>query len=297
MAAHPMDDKVVVITGGNSGIGLETAVALAAAGARVVLGCRNPARADAAVEDIRRRSGNDAVGQHRLDLADLASVRSFAAELSSLDRIDVLVNNAGLVRDARDETAQGFELMFGTNHLGHVLLTDLLLDQLRAAGRPGDPARIVNVASFSHAAAVGGIRWSDIARYGSFSGWRVYGESKLANILHAEALARRLEGAGVVANSLHPGSVHTDFGREGDTSGVTAWLMEHDLGPVKSTVLKPAAEGAATSIHLASSPQAGRLSGRYWTNCRPGRTRPWSRRPGDVEECWHDSRHLLAAVS
>jgi retinol dehydrogenase-14 len=101
----------------------------------------------------------------------------------------------------------------------------------------------------------------------------------------------------VVANSLHPGGVHTNFGREGDTSGPTAWLMEQELGPVRAAVLKSPAEGAATSIHLASSPQAGRVSGRYWTNCRPGRTRPWSRRPGDAEECWHNSRRLLATVS
>ena len=184
-------------------------MALAAAGADVVLGCRNEEKAAVAVDDIRRRSGNDSVVSHRLDLADLGSVQAFAKELSALDRIDVLVNNAGMLLDERRETAQGFEAVFGTNHLGPFALTNLLLDQVRAA-----PAgRIVNVAWFGHAASVGGIRWSDIGRHRGYQEWRVYGDSKLANILHAEALARRVEGTGVVANSLHPGGVNTELRR------------------------------------------------------------------------------------
>ena len=131
MRASIMEDKTVVITGGNSGIGFETALALASYGARVVLGCRNPERAADAVSQLRTRSGNDTVENRPLDLGDLDSVRSFAASLSDLDRVDVLINNAGLIRDVRDETAQGLEMVFGTNHLGHFLLTEKLLDQVR----------------------------------------------------------------------------------------------------------------------------------------------------------------------
>lgn len=288
-----MDGRTVVLTGGNSGIGLETAVALAAAGAAVVIGCRNSERSSEAVQQIRRRSGNGSVRSLGLDLSDLDSVREFADDLRSVDRVDVLVNNAGLVLDRRAETVQGHELVFGTNHLGHFLLTDLLLDQLRASGA----GRIVNVASFGHAAAVGGIQWWDIDRHARFDEWRVYGDSKLANILHAEALARRLEGTGVVANSLHPGSVRTSLARDGDTSGATARLMELGWLGQRIGLLRDAADGAATSVHLASAPEADRVSGTYWVRCHPSRTRPWSRRSGDVEELWSNSRRMLAAVS
>ena len=292
MTVHPMDDTTVVITGGNSGIGLETAVALAASGADVVLGCRSDEKAAAAVDDIRRRSGNDSVVSHRLDLADLDSVKAFAGRLSALDRIDVLVNNAGMLLDERRETAQGFEAVFGTNHLGPFLLTNLLLDQVRAA-----PAgRIVNVASFGHAASIGGIQWGDIGRHRQYSGWRVYGDSKLANILHAEALTRRVEGTGVVANALHPGGVSTNFGRDGDTQGLTGRMLEMDWLGERLAVVKSAAEGAATSVHLASSPEAGRVSGGYWVNSRLSRTRPWSRRPGDADELWARSQRMIATV-
>lgn len=288
MTIFPMDDRVVVITGGNSGIGLETAVGLASAGARVVLGCRNQAKADDAVRDIRARSGNDAVESRSLDLADLASVRSFAVGLTDLDRIDVLVNNAGLILDHRIETVQGFEGTFGINHLGHHLLTRLLLDQVRAA-----PAgRVVCVSSVAHAAAVGGMTWGDLDRHRSFTTWRVYGESKLANILHAQGLARLLEGSGVVAHSLHPGNVRTNFGAEGDTGGGTSRLIR--LG---DHVLISAAAGARTSIHVASSPEAGACTGRYWSSCRPARPAPWAMRAGAADRLWTTSERMIAAVT
>ena len=288
-----MDDTTVVITGGNSGIGLETAVALAAAGADVVLGCRNEDKAAAAVDDIRRRSGNDSVVSHHLDLADLRSVRAFAGELAALDRIDVLVNNAGLMLDTRGETAQGFEAVFGTNHLGPFLLTNLLLDQVPAPPQAASSTS-PRSATRPRSAASSGATSAGTARDG---GWRVYGDSKLANILHAEALARRVEGTGVVANSLHPGGVHTNFAREGDTGGVTGRFMELELGGAKAAVLKSPAEGAATSVHLASSPEAGRVSGGYWVNSKLSRPRPWSRRPGDADELWVRSQRMIATVS
>lgn len=287
MTIASMDDKVVVITGGNSGIGLETAVGLAGAGARVVLGCRDATKADGAVEEIRRRSGNDAVEHRHLDLADLVSVAGFADSLADLDRIDVLVNNAGLLLDRRSETAQGFESTFGINHLGHFELTNLLLPQLRAADR----ARIVNVSSMAHAWAVGGLSWGDLDRHRRFGSWRAYGESKLANLLHARGLAARLEGTGIVAHALHPGSVATNFGREGDTHGATAQLMRFT-----PYVLLTPAQGARTSIHVASSPQAATGSGRYWSSSSPARPAPWALQAGAEDLLWSTSERMLAAV-
>ena len=279
--------RTVVLTGGNAGIGRATAEELARRGDRVVLGCRNPASAESAVADLRSRTGSTAIEWRPLDLADLSSVRTFAESLRDLDRIDVLVANAGLVLDRPQRTAQGVEATFGTNHLGHYLLTDLLADQLLAAGR----ARVVVVASLAHGAAAGGIRWDRLERDGRYSTWRAYGESKLANILPAEALTRRFAGTGVVANSLHPGGVRTGFARDGDTSGLTARLVE--LG---SFALISPEEGARTPVFLATDEGAGRISGRYWYRCRRSRVLPWTRRTGDVEELVRRSDELVARL-
>ena len=288
-----LDTPTIVVTGGNSGIGLETAVALAGRGAEVVIGCRDPRKAAGATAEIRRRSGNESVRSLRLDLADLRSVERFAAELSTLDHIDVLVNNAGLVCDRRMETAQGFELTFGTNHLGHFHLTNLVLDQLRAA----PSGRIVNLASVAHARSVDGITWSDIGRYRRYRTWRVYGDSKLANILHAEALAERLADTSVVAHAVHPGSVRTGFGRDGDTSGATASLMELNGVAQRLGLLRTPEQGAATSVHVATSAAAGRRSGLYWRDSHPARVAPWTRRRGDTAVLWENSKRLVSAVS
>ncbi len=293
MAVYPMDDKTVVITGANSGIGFETALSLAGSGANLVLGCRNAEKAEQATAEIVRRTGNTNVANHSLDLSSLASVQRFADSLSDLDRIDVLINNAGGMIDHRLETEDGFEAVFGTNHLGPFQLTKLLLPQIRAA----EHARIVNVSSMAHGAAIGGIRYGDLDRNGSFSPVRVYGESKLANALHAEELATRLEGTGIVANSVHPGAVDTHFGKEGDTTGTTAALMNLQLGKVRSKVLRSPAEGAATSIFLATSPAVDGVTGKFWANCKPRNTYPWTRRRGDARFLWSASDRMVAAAT
>lgn len=285
----PSDDpRTVVLTGGNTGIGFCTAEALLTSGNRVVLGCRNETAASEAVEELRRRTRSDLIESRPLDLADLESVRAFAASLADLERIDVLINNAGLVLDRRTETAQGIEATFGINHLGHYLLTELLSEQLIAA----DSARIVVVASVAHMAASGGIRWEMVEGSGRYSTGRAYGQSKLANILHAEALTARFAGTGVVANSLHPGGVRTGFGKDGDTHGVNATIMK-----VSEYVLISPEAGARTSIFLATDPDAGRISGRYWYHCRRSRVAPWTRRTGDVEELVRRSDELVARLS
>ena len=256
-----MEDRTVVLTGANSGIGFATAVALAGAGANLVLGCRSSQRAEQAATEIRTRTGaaSSAVRTEPLDLADLESVRAFALRLADLDRIDVLVNNAGLMLDQRWESAQGHELTFAVNHLGPYLLTELLLDQIRAA-RHG---RIVDVASVAHRYALRGIRWDDLDRRERFNGWMVYAESKLANVLHTRELAARLDATDVAVHCLHPGNVATRFGRDGDLHGANdrlLWFAQY--------VLISPERGAQTPVHLASSPEALRTSGDYWVRQR-----------------------------
>jgi NAD(P)-dependent dehydrogenase (short-subunit alcohol dehydrogenase family) len=280
-----MHDKVVVITGGNSGIGLETAVALATAGARVVMGCRNTAKAEAAVAEIRQRSGSDAVESRPLDLIDLEQVRRFADSLADLDRIDVLINNAGLIQDARAESPQGHEATFAINHLGPFELTNRLLPQITAA----TAGRIVNVASVAHYMAPTGIDWADLDRRQRFHGWLVYGQSKLANILHANELSHRLEGTGVVAHSLHPGSVGSGFGREGDLHGFNDRLLS-----AGQFVLLTPEQGARTSVHVASSRDAGTTTGDYWVKGRRRRPAPWARNRAAAEYLWQISEQRVA---
>ena len=203
-----MNGKTVIITGANTGIGLETAVDLAGRGARVILACRSKEKGEAAVDKVKRRSKSENAAFVSLDLASLDSVRKFASEILDKElRIDVLINNAGVMVPPYTKTADGFELQFGVNHLAHFLLTNLLLDRLKQA----PSARIVNVSSLAH--EWGKINFDDLQSEVSYSRGGAYGQSKLANVLFTRSLARRLQGTNVTAYSVHPGSVRTELGR------------------------------------------------------------------------------------
>ncbi len=284
-----MTGRTVLITGGNAGLGLETGVALAAMGAHVTITARDAGRGEAARQEIIERSGadGDAVEVMALDLASTASIRAFAtAFLDSHPRLDVLVNNAGLILSERTETEDGFETTFGVNHLGHVLLTDLLLDRLKASA----PARIVVVASDAHKFALDALKFDDLQCEGHFWSYRVYGRSKLANIYFTRALAKRLEGTGVTVNAVHPGSVATRFARDGDTAFVTAfttWFAR----PFSRTP----EEGARTQVHVASAPQLADVSGAYFCSSMGAEGRLSGAAGEDVaaERLWAVSRELL----
>ena len=204
-----LDGKTVIITGANTGIGLETAVDLAKRNARVILACRSVERGETAAVEVRKRSGNDNVVFVQLDLASLDSVRKFAAKiLEEEPHIDILINNAGVMAiPKRMLTQDGFEMQFGTNHLGHFLLTNLLLDRIKEA----PSARIVNVSSKAHIR--GNLDFDNLNSEKSYTPWLAYGNSKLANILFTRSLAKRLEGTGVMTNSLHPGLIMTELSR------------------------------------------------------------------------------------
>jgi NAD(P)-dependent dehydrogenase (short-subunit alcohol dehydrogenase family) len=216
-----MQGKTVVVTGGNSGIGLETAAALASMGARVLVTARNADKGRTAVAAITQRSGGEGLVQLVVfDLADLASVRRGAAEiLEQAPRIDVLVNNAGLVLSERAETVDGYEATFAINHLGPFLLTNLLLERITASA----PSRVVNVASTAHNTARKGLPFDDLQSTQRYRGMRVYGQSKLANILFTLELARRFEGKDVTANSSTRAQCAPATGAMGMHEACSAW--------------------------------------------------------------------------
>ncbi|HEY1650767.1 MAG TPA: SDR family oxidoreductase [Acidimicrobiales bacterium] len=283
-----MQGKVVVVTGSNIGIGLETAVGVAEQGATTILACRNQAKAEAAAKEVTRRTWNDDVHVVALDLADLASVRKAADDiLTRWDRLDVLVNNAGGTWTQRQLTVQDFEYTFGVNHLGPFFLTHLLLDRLRA----GAPARIINLTSVGHHAAFGGMRFDDLQSEKSYEGMEVYCRSKLANVLFTRQLAKRLGDSGVTANAVHPGPVRSGFGMDGDLTGV----MGIGLKLVRPFEISPR-RGAKTSIYLASSPDVAGKTGMYWARRQPGHMSRHARDDAAAARLWDESGQLLASA-
>jgi NAD(P)-dependent dehydrogenase (short-subunit alcohol dehydrogenase family) len=277
---------VAVVTGANTGIGEQVAMALAAMGATTVLACRDPAKGAAAARRVAAYAASDAVAAVALDLADLDSVRRAAATIAATwGRVDVLVNNAGAISTRRRTTAQGFEQTFGVNHLGHFYLTRRLLDLLTASA----PARIVNVSSVAHRLAVRGLRWHDLQRRHWYWGVTAYGHSKLANLLFTKGLAARLDPAAVTANAVHPGPVRTSFGLDGDARGVVG-VVNHLIRPFELG----AQEGADTVIFLAADPAVARCTGGYWWHRRLVTPSRAARDDRQVQRLWSVSERLLA---
>lgn len=251
-----MKGKLVLITGGTGGIGKETARALYAMGAHVVLVGRNPEKMNRVIVELSKKNQRDGKLESMIaDLSSLKEIRRLAEEFKQrYDRLDVLINNAGAYFNQRLESVDGFEMTFALNHLSYFYLTYLLLDLIKAS----TPARIVNVSSSAHMMA-GGINFDNLQRKGLYFGWTTYGRSKLMNILFTHELCRRLQGTGVTANALHPGFVATNFGHNGN--GVGKWI----IGLTQRWALTPE-EGAQTSIYLASSPDVAGVSGEYFVD-------------------------------
>lgn len=284
-AVPTMQGRTVVITGGNSGVGKATAVALATAGAATVITSRHEERGREAVADIRRLSGSDEVDLVVFDLADLASVRRGAEQvLDRCPRIDVLVNNAGLVQSERTETVDGFEATFGINHLGPFLLTRLLTDRLVESA----PARVVTVASTAHQAARRGLDFDDLQTTRHYRGMQAYSRSKLANVLFTAELARRLAGTGVTANCLHPGTVATGFARDHDAKGFLAFGVK----VIRPFILTPE-QGARTSVYLATAPEVADVTGQYFVKCRVRTPSPPAQDEAAAVLLWSVSEDLV----
>lgn len=282
--AVDMSGKTVLITGGNSGIGLETAVGLAGMGAKVVITARDETRGARAVDDIKQRSGNDDVHTLHLDLGSFVSVHTCAEVfLDRFDRLDVLINNAGATLSERQLSEDGIELQLQANHLSHFLLTHLLLDRLVA----GRPARIVVVSSAAHRQG-GDLDVDDLEASGKpYIGLQQYARTKLMNLLFANELARRLKGSGVTVNAVHPGTIRSGFGMGGDATGVFAVAIR-----IARPFFKSATTGAQTTIYVATSPEVAGESGGYYASMRPRGTSAVSRDEDLARRLWERSAAL-----
>ena len=277
-----MSERNAVVTGANSGIGLETARELARRGFHVVLLCRNPDRAAAAKADIDSSVPGASTEILIADLGVQSDVRRAAKEIEqSLDRLDLLVNNAGIQLRKLERTGEGHDALLAINHLGPFLLTNLLVPLLESSA----PARVVNVASDAH--RMGKLRLDRLDHpkgYGII-GMPGYGETKLMNILFTRELARRLEGTGVTVNSVHPGSVNTNLGDPPK-------IIKRLLGPF----FRSAEEGAKTSLFVATDPSLDGVSGKYFANSKLAENK-LSKQARDDElaaELWRRSEELVA---
>ncbi|KAM7396698.1 hypothetical protein PAMP_019721 [Pampus punctatissimus] len=276
-----LDGKTILITGSNTGIGKETAVDLAKRGARVILACRDMDRANKAAEEVRKMSQNDNVIVKKLDLASLQSVRQLAKEIQeSEERLDILINNAGVMCCPKWQTEDGFEMQFGVNHLGHFLLTNCLLDLLKKSS----PSRIVNVSSLAH--ENGQIYFDDINQDKDYHPWKSYSQSKLANVLFTRELAKKLQGTGVTTYSLHPGVIRTDLSRH-----LSLW--KRVLCTPLTFFIKSPTEGAQTTIYCAVEESLQKESGLYYSDCAPKTAAPQGLDDEAAKKLWDLSASMV----
>jgi len=276
-----MQEKICLITGGTNGIGKATALALAKMGATVVIVGRNATKTAQVVEEIRATSGNDKVDSLLADLSSQQEIRRLAAEFKSkYPALHVLLNNAGIMSFQRRQSVDGIEMMFALNHLGYFLLTNLLLDTLKASA----PSRIINVASKTHAS--GKIDFDNLNGQGK-SGMKIYGNTKLANVLFTLELARRLAGTGVTVNALHPGDVATGIG---SSNGKVVAALYEFFGKF---FLRTPEKGAETSIYLASSPEVEGITGQYYFDCKVKEPAPHAKDEAIARKLWDVSAEMV----
>jgi NAD(P)-dependent dehydrogenase (short-subunit alcohol dehydrogenase family) len=275
-----MENKIVLVTGANTGIGKMTALALAKQGAHTVLLCRNASKAEAARQEIIKKSGHDRIEVLICDLSSQVSIREAASKFRERhDRLDVLVNNAGVFYPNFEKSPDGFEMQIAVNHLAYFLLTHLLLSPLKAAPN----ARIVNVSSGSHYKGKIDFDSFNAEPESGYSLFRAYSQSKLANVLFTRELARYLKDTSITTNSLHPGVVRTDIGMK-----YTSFLMRTVWFVMKPFMLTTK-QGAQTSVFLASSAKVANVSGKYFEKMREKRSSELSYDDELAKELWERS--------
>jgi NAD(P)-dependent dehydrogenase (short-subunit alcohol dehydrogenase family) len=277
-----MQGKICLITGGTNGIGKSTAQELARRGATIVIVGRNAQKTSQVVEEIRSATGNQNVNSLLADLSSQQEVRCLANDFkSNYPQLHVLLNNAGGTFTTRQLSVDGIEMTLALNHLAYFLLTNLLLDTLKASA----PARIINVSSNAHSG--GKIDFDNMQGERSYSSFGPYGNSKLANILFTTELTRRLEGTGVTVNALHPGFTNTGFGK--NNSG----LLMKIIGVVVPLIARSPEEGAKTSIYLASSPEVQSITGKYFVDCKVTQPAPQAADSAVAKKLWDVSAELV----
>jgi NAD(P)-dependent dehydrogenase (short-subunit alcohol dehydrogenase family) len=277
-----MASKVCLITGGTSGVGLETASALAQQGATVLVVGKNEKRGSAAVARLSNVLGNNGIEFLKTNLSSLQQVQDLAeAVKTDYKQLDVLVNNAGTTLLRRRQSADGHEMTLAVNHLSHFLLTNLLLDTLKSSA----PSRVINVSSGSHRRA--DINFDDLQSEKKYWIMDVYAQSKLANVLFTYELARRLEGTGVTANAVHPGFVSTNMGRD------NGWFIHKLIRLAMFFRGISSEEGARTMIHLASSPEVDGITGKYFYDMKPMRSSRSSYDRETARRLWKVSEELV----
>lgn len=274
-----LDQKVVIITGSNTGIGKETALELAKSGAYVVMACRDTKKCELARQDIVLQTKNRYVYCRTCDLASQNSIMQFVERFKSEHkRLDILINNAGVMRCPHSQTKEGIEMQLGVNHMGHFLLTNLLLDLLKASA----PSRIINVSSVAHRR--GQINKEDLNSDKQYDKAAAYNQSKLANVLFTRELARRLQGTGVTVNAVHPGIVDTEIIRH--MSFFNSTFSAIFLKPLVWLFIKSPQQGARTTVYVALEESLQGVSGKYFNNCTEEEVAPQAKDDTVAQWLW-----------
>ncbi len=278
-----MIGKTVLITGATNGIGKAAALEIAKQGAKVIIVGRDKTKTENVANELRKASGNNSIEFMLADLSSQADIHKLANDFKAKhSHLDILINNAGGVFDKRQTTVDGLEYTFAFNHLGYFLLTNLLLDLLKASS----PSRIVNVSS--SAEAMGKINFDDLQSEKKYSGFPVYCSSKLANVMFTYEFAKRLAGTGVTVNALHPGRVKTGFGDNSQTLG-----MRLLIGAIKNLGALSPEQGADTVIYLATSPEVESVTGKYFIKRKAQKTNSQSYDDNANKRLWDDSARLV----
>ena len=280
-----LNGRNVIVTGGTDGIGLATALSLAKMGASLWIIGRDESKTKQALEDIVKASGNEKGGYFTADLSSIASIRTVAARINdTMDHLDVLVNNAGALFTQRQTSDDGLEMTYALNHMNYFLLTSLLSDKLNR----GTKSRIVNVSSSAHYS--GHVNFDDLQSEKSYNSMRVYGTSKLMNVLFTYELDRRLNGSGLTVNSLHPGFVASNFGKSNGGLMKPIFKLLH-LGAINVE------DGAKTSVYLASSPEVDGVSGKYFDKCKAVNSSKESYDKNIAKRLWEETEEIINSFS